>query len=397
MRYDFKTVVDRGAQASEKWAAMKSAAPDVGRDIVPFSIADMELKTAPEIIDGLVKYLKDDAILGYTVANDAYIRAVVDWMERRHAWDIDGSHICVSNGIIPALYDAVKAFSDPDDGVVLLTPVYYPFSSAIMRNGRRVVECPLVTDGSIYRIDFEALDTATRPDSVKLLMFCSPHNPVGRVWSRGELERVAEICLRNGVTILSDEIHMDLLMFDNVHTPMASISDEVAASTITCTSPSKTFNLAGMQASNIIISNGALRDKFRAEQGRSGFDCMGALAYRACEIAYDRAERWLDELLVHIEENYRELVRIMRARLPEAVVYPLEGTYLAWLDMRGFGYSHFDLETLMTKQAHVFMDEGYIFGAQGAGFERMNIACPRRVLTDALERMERALRDPHLE
>lgn len=190
---------------------------------------------------------------------------------------------------------------------------------------------------------------------------------------------------------------MDLLMFDNVHTPMASISDEVAASTITCTSPSKTFNLAGMQASNIIISNGALRDKFRAEQGRSGFDCMGALAYRACEIAYDRAERWLDELLVHIEENYRELVRIMRARLPEAVVYPLEGTYLAWLDMRGFGYSHFDLETLMTKQAHVFMDEGYIFGAQGAGFERMNIACPRRVLTDALERMERALRDPHLE
>lgn len=394
MKYDFKTVVDRGAQASEKWAAMRSALPEVGPEIVPFSIADMELKTAPEIIDGLVKYLKDDAILGYTVGDEAYWRAVTEWMERRHGWRVESGEICVSSGVIPALYDAVKAFTDPGDGVVIMPPVYYPFKSAIMRNGRHVIESPLVTDGARYSIDFEALDTATRPDSAKLLIFCSPHNPVGRVWSRAEVERVVDICLTNGVTIVSDEIHEDLLMFGAVHTPTASVSEAASRITVTCTAPSKTFNLAGMQASNIIIKDAELREKFRAEQGRSGFDCMGALAYRACEIAYTRAERWLDELIAHVEGNYRELVRIAGKIMPEAVIYPLEGTYLVWMDLRGFGLSHFDLEETLTKRAQVFMDEGYIFGVQGAGFERMNIACPRRVMTDALYRMEAALRAP---
>ena len=387
MQYDFTTVVNRHDQASEKWALMRRAVPDIGDDIVPFSVADMELKTAPEIIEGLIRYLSDDAILGYTVPYDAYHDVVAGWMARRHDWRIDGEWISVSNGVIPALYDLVKAFAEPGDGVVLLTPVYYPFYSAIERNGRTVVDCPLIDDSGAYKIDFDALERCARDPRAKLLIFCSPHNPVGRVWTRDELERVAEICIRHDVTIVSDEIHFDLVMPGYKHTVMANLSDEVASNVVTCTAPSKTFNLAGMQTANIVISDPSLRERYRAEQARSGFDCLNALGFRTCELAYTKCEAWLDALIEHVDGNRRALIDMMARHIPEIKIYPMEGTYLAWMDFRALGMTPDELEAFMTKKAHVFMDEGYIFGRAGEGFERMNIACPTRTMLDALERI----------
>ena len=391
MKYDFTTVVNRHDQASEKWALMRRIVPNLGDDVVPFSVADMELKTAPEIMEGLIRYLSDDAILGYTIPYDAYHEAVVGWMARRHDWHIEPDWISVSNGVIPALYDLVKAFAEPGDGVILLTPVYYPFYSAIERNGRTVVDCPLIDDSGAYKIDWGALERCARDPRAKLLIFCSPHNPVGRVWTRAELERVAEICIRHDVTIVSDEIHFDLVMPGHRHTVMASLSDEVAAHVITCTAPSKTFNLAGMQTANIVISDPSLRERYRAEQARSGFDCLNALGFRTCELAYTKCEAWLDALIEHVDSNRRSLTQFMARRIPEIKIYPMEGTYLAWMDFRALGMTPDELETFMTKKAHVFMDEGYIFGNAGRGFERMNIACPTQTMLDGAERIASAL------
>lgn len=388
--YDFQTVVNRHGQASEKWTNMRSQYPEVGDGIVPFSIADMELKHPPELVRGLIDYIAGDAVLGYTVPYKAYYDAVTGWMERRHGWEVDPDWISVSNGVIPALYDLVKALAGLGEGVILMTPVYYPFYGAVERNGRHVLDCPLLDVDGTYEIDFNLLEEiASRPDA-KLLLFCSPHNPVGRVWTRQELEGIGEICLRNGVTIISDEIHFDLVLPGHKHTVMACVSDELADAVVTCTAPSKTFNLAGMQTANIVIANPNLRAAYRAEQARSGFDCLNALGFRTCELAYTKCEPWLEELIGLIEHNRRQLADWLARCMPNVRMYPLEGTYLAWLDFRSLGMQAGGLEEFMTRSAQVFFDEGYIFGASGAGFERMNIACPTQVMLDALERIARA-------
>lgn len=389
--YDFTTVVNRHEQASEKWALMRRRLPDIGGDIVPFSVADMELKNPPEIIQGLIDYLARDAVLGYTVPYDSYLNAVRGWMARRHDWRVEKEWICVSSGVIPALYDLVKAFAGEGDGVILMTPVYYPFYSAVEKNGRRVLECPLTDTGGAYEIDFGLLEKLARDPRAKLLLFCSPHNPVGRIWKRDELARAGEICVQNGVTIVSDEIHFDLIQPGYEHTVMANISRELSGRVVTCTAPSKTFNLAGMQAANIIIENPALRDAFRAEQARSGFDCMAALGFRTCELAYTKCEGWLEELIGLIERNKRALADFLAEHLPEAKLYPLEGTYLAWIDFRALGMTPEELENFMIEKAQVFFDEGYIFGKAGEGFERMNLACPTETLLEGLRRISAAL------
>jgi len=391
MTYDFTTVVNRHAQSSEKWALMRSRFPGVDSGVVPFSVADMELKNPPEVIEGLIDYLGNNAILGYTVPYDAYHDAVVGWMARRHGWKIDAEWISVSSGVIPALYDLVKAFTREGERVILLTPVYYPFYSAVERNGRRVADCPLIDTGGAYEINFDLLERMAAEADTKLLLFCSPHNPVGRVWRRDELERVGEICVRNGVTIVSDEIHFDLVLNGYSHTVMAGISSELSKHVITCTAPSKTFNLAGMQTANIIIENPALREAFREEQARSGFDCLNALGFRACELVYTKCEGWLEELLRLIERNKRALEAFMAERLPGVRVYPLEGTYLAWIDFRALGMNAEALESFMIEKAQVFFDEGYIFGKAGEGFERMNIACPTETMLEGLGRINDAL------
>ena len=374
---------------SFKWNGMKRLYPDVPSGIVPFSVADMELKNPPEVIEGLKKYL-DEAILGYTGPTDAYYDAVISWMKRRHNWDIKKEWFVTTTGVVTGFQAAIKSVIEPGDGVIILSPVYYPFSSAIKRFDGEVVSVELINKNGEYFIDFDALKTACENPKNKMLLFCSPHNPIGRVWTKEELEQIGELCLKNDVIIVSDEIHHDLIMPGTTHTVFATLSKELEDHMIICTSPSKTFNLAGMQTSNILIPNETLREKYVAAINEISKTSLNALGYKACELAYNEAENWLEELLKLIQHNCDVVCKCMRTYFPEVVISLLQGTYLLWLDFRAFNLSKEALEEKMIKEALWFTDEGYLFGDGGIGFERINLACPTWVLEEALLRLRKA-------
>jgi putative C-S lyase len=391
MKYDFETLVSRKNMGSSKWNLMSKTNEKVTDDIVPFSVADMEFKNPPEIIDGLKKYL-DLSILGYTQATDEYYKAVCNWMEKRHEWKIKKEWIVEFSGVVPALYTIVRALTKEEDGVLIMTPVYYPFYKAIEDNKRKVVKSQLMLCEDHYEIDFEDLEEKAKLESTKLMILCNPHNPVGRVWSEEELIKIGKICIDNNVIIISDEIHFDLIMPGFKHTVFASISEEFANNSVICTAPSKTFNLAGLQTSNIIVPNKIIKDKIASERriasGNSGLNIFG---YKACEIAYNECEEWLDELIRVLDRNKSIVENFMKTHLPEIKVVNLEGTYLQWLDFRNLEKDHRSLEKFMTTEAMLFLDEGYVFGDEGRGFERINLACPSNVLEAALERLLKAV------
>lgn len=388
--YDFNTVIDRTNTGSAKWEAMKKSNPNVSQGVIPFSVADMELKNPPEVINGLKEYI-DSAVLGYTLPTENYLNAVCGWMKRRHNWNIKPEWIIGSAGVVEAFFSAIKALSSPNDGVIIMSPVYYPFYNAIEANGRAVVKNPLIKNGSTYVIDYDDLEKKAQNPKNKILLFCSPHNPVGRVWSKEELEKVGEICLRNNVLIISDEIHFDLIMPGHKHTVFATISEELANNMVVCTAPSKTFNIAGMQVSNIIIPNKRIRDAYMKEIESNGFFTLNILGYKACEIAYTKCEGWLDELIKLINHNHLELKKYIEENIPVIKVFDLEGTYLQWMDFSGLGLNKEELETFTQKEAQLFFDEGYMFGEEGIGFERMNLACPTKVLIEALKRLKKSV------
>lgn len=392
MKYDFETVIKRANTGSAKYEQMKGWNPNVSEDVVPFSVADMELKNAPEIIEGLKKYI-DSTILGYTMPTENYISSVCGWMKRRHNWDVKPEWIVGSPGVVGAFYSAIKAITEPGDGIIIMTPVYYPFFSAIGKNQRNLVRNPLIQDGDTYLVDYDDLEEKAKDPRNKVLLFCSPHNPVGRVWKRDELEKIADICLRNNVVIISDEIHFDLIMPGHEHIVFASISEAAANNMIVCTAPSKTFNLAGMHTSNIIIPNKEIRDMYLREVESNGFFSLNIMGYKACEIAYNECGEWLDELVGLVHHNHKVLKGFMNEHLPEVKVFPLEGTYLQWMDFNDLGYDKDELERLLHMEAEVFFDEGYVFGEEGNGFERMNIACPTKVMVEGLERLKKTLKN----
>lgn len=391
MKYDFETLINRANTGSSKWEQMKVWNPKVSENVIPFSVADMELKNPPQIIEGLKSYL-DSTILGYACPTNSYLEAVGGWMKRRHDWNIQTDWILTSPGVVKAFFNAIRALTQPGDGVIIMTPVYYPFYAAIKRNNRSLVKNPLINTGSSYLIDFEDLEKKAQDPQNKILLFCSPHNPVGRVWTQEELAKVGEICLRNNVLIISDEIHFDLIMPGHQHTVFASLGEELANITITCTAPSKTFNLAGMQTSNIIIPNQKLRNAYVKEVEAEGSFSLNILGYKACEIAYTECDEWLDELIQLVYHNHLELKTYLEANLPQIKVYELEGTYLQWMNFRELGLDRHALEELMHSKAELFFDEGYVFGDEGNGFERMNIACPTNFMMQALERLKTAIR-----
>lgn len=388
MKYDFETCTDKRKSGSVKWRAMLKKYPDIPDGIVPLSVADMEFRTAPEIVKGLQEYLENNA-LGYTEATDSYYAAVQGWMKQRHHWNVERSWIVTTPGIVLALGLAVRAFTQPGDGVIVMTPVYYPFFLVAEQQGRRIAENVLLNRGGRYEIDFEDLENKAKDPGNKLLLLCSPHNPVGRVWTREELRRIGDICKKHGVLVVADEIHNDLVLPGHAHTVFLQAGD-FADNAIICTAPSKTFSLAGMQDSNIIIPDRELREAFVREKRQNGLLELSALAYRACELAYTRCGGWLDALLQVLDRNRQLTEKFAERFLPKAVVSPLEGTYLMWLDLRGYGYTPQELERRMVK-AYLFLDEGYIFGKPGEGFERLNVACPSAVLEAALARLETAL------
>lgn len=389
--YDFTTVVDRKEHGSSKWKGMQVLNSRVPEGIVPFSVADMELRNPPEVIAGLKRCL-DEVILGYSVATPAYQAAVCGWMKRRHNWEIRKDWIVECNGVVPALYTAVNAFTEPGDGVIMLTPVYYPFYMAVEQNDRKIVGSGLIERDGRYYIDFDDLEKKAKDPKNKLVFFCNPHNPVGRVWERDEIERFGKICIENGVQVVSDEIHFDLIMPGYKHVVYSTISSEFGDTAIICTAPSKTFNLAGMQTSNIIIKNPDIRKRFSAALDKTGFFTLNTLGYAACEIAYTQCEKWLEELLVVLDRNRATVEEYMKKHIPQIKVFKLEGTYLQWWDCRGLGMDHKELEQFMIKDALLFLDEGYIFGEQGEGFERINLACPTETLVQALDRLRDALK-----
>lgn len=389
MKYDFETLVDRTNTGSEKWDMMKGELTDASSVIVPFSIADMEFKPAPEIVEGLKKYL-DEAILGYTGPTDAYYSAVIRFMERRHNFSPKKKWIIESAGIVPALQQMVAAFTRPEDSVLIMQPVYHPFSSAVTENHRRLVVSELVVKGDTYEIDFEDFEKKAALPDVTLLILCSPHNPVGRVWTKEELIRISDICLRNHVFIISDEIHFDIIMPGYVHVSMGNLEEKYLNNCAICTAPTKSFNIAGLQVSNLIIPNEEYRNKITAARG---YYALNIISYKACELAYNCCEAWLDEMITYIDSNRRLVEEFISERLPMVKTFELQGTYLLWMDFTSLGMEAEELETFMKQKALLFMDEGYIFGESGRGFERLNLACPGWVLIKALERLEKAIKE----
>lgn len=395
MKYDFETLVDRSQNGSAKWNGMKDHNPAVAKNIAPLSVADLDLKLAPEIAEGMLEFMQNNPVFGYTNGTAAYYDAVINWMKDKHNYQVEKEWIVLSNGVVPALSDGVTAFTEENDGVIIFTPVYYPFYRAIELNNRRVQRCPLINHENSYQIDFDKFEELAKQANTKLLILCNPHNPVGRVWTKEELEKIADICLNNGIIILSDEIHEDLTMPGYTHYPIAVLSEVIGDITVTCTAPSKSFNIAGLQGSNIIIKNKELRAKFIAQQEKKGFFTLNTLSFEATRLAYTKGDAWLAEFKTLIHHNYDILVDFIKKNLPSVTVYPLEGTYLAWLDFRNLGYDYLELEKRMIA-ADLYLDEGYVFGQEGEGFERINIACPTWVLKEALERLKNAFSGPQV-
>ena len=390
MKYDFTTAPNRRESGSSKWEGMKALNPNVPEEVIPLSVADMELKNPPEIIEGVKDYL-DEAVLGYPCGTEAFFNAVTSWTKRRYGWETKKEWLITTPGIVNAFHQAVLAYTQPGDGVILLTPVYYPFSFAIKRNDREEVRSPLINVNGRYEIDFEDLEAKAKDPKNKLIIFCSPHNPVGRVWSREELERVGRICIDNDVFIISDEIHCDLIMPGYNHTVMAAMSGEFLNHTMTCIAPSKTFNLAGMQSSCIFIPNEERRNRYLEQLLHTAqSNRLHVLSYKSTELAYTKCDDWLDECLELIDTNRKAVEAFIAEKLPQIKVTPLEGTYLMWLDCRDLGIDYKELERINVEEAYFFTDEGYIFGPEGEGFERINIACPTEKLMEAMERMANA-------
>lgn len=387
MAYDFTTLPDRWDAGAFKYEDMKKKKPDVSRDAVPLSVADMEFLDPPEVMEGLKRYL-DHNVLGYTGPTEGYFSAVQSWMERRHGFRPEKDWFITSPGIVPALYELVKALTAPGEGVLMLSPVYHPFRFAAQEQGREAVFCPLIERERTYDIDFDLFEKLCAQPQVKLFLLCSPHNPVGRIWTREELVRLGDICLEHDVVMVADEIHGDLILPGYTFTSVGTLPEQYLNNAILCTAPSKTFNLAGMQCSNLFVPNGALREKLKQE---GHYPTLTALGYESCRLAYTYGEAWLESLRTVLGENKKLVEGYLAKNIPVIQPFELMGTYLMWLDCRGLGLSKDALEKAMI-DGELFFDEGYIFGSEGAGFERLNLACPAWVLQKAMDKLSAVVR-----
>ena len=329
----------------------------------------------------------EHGIFGYSAADQTYYDALAAWFERGFGYRVEKEWVTQSPGVVFAIAAAIRAFTSEGDGVLIQRPVYYPFSNMIRGNGRVIINNQLTLLGGRYYIDFDDFERKIVENSVKLFIFCSPHNPVGRVWQRGELVRLGEICLKHSCLVVSDEIHCDFVYPGSRHTVFASILPEFAENTVTCTAPSKTFNLPGLQVSNIIIQNSEVRVKFAKEIRGTGFDEMNILVLAACRGAYARGEGWLDALRAYLAGNLDFLRAFLLENVPQVKLIEPDGTYLVWLDFRELGLTARELDRLIVEKARLWLDGGSMFGEEGAGFQRINIACPRAVLRRALERL----------
>lgn len=388
--YDFDQVIDRRGTSSLKY----DFGPErKGRDdLLPLWVADMDFRLPDEILNEICKRTAH-GIFGYTDPKPDYKESVRKWFSDKHGWEIEPDWITVTPGVVYAISTAIRAFTERGDAVIIQQPVYYPFSECITDNGRKLVNSQLIYENGRYRMDYEDFEKKVLENKVRLFLLCSPHNPVGRVWTREELEKIGEICLKHNVIIFADEIHCDITYPGAAHIPLASISRELADCAIVGTSPSKTFNMAGLQVSNIIIPNPKLRNQFRKENGAAGYSQANVLGLTACKAAYDLGDLWYREMLAYLKENLDYVRDFLKKHLPQIHMIEPEGTYLVWLDFSELGLSHNQLEKLIIEKARLWLDAGFIFGKETAMFERINIACPKSVLEQALTQLENAVNE----
>jgi len=388
MNYDFDTVIDRRNTNSVKWDLARERFGLEG--VLPMWVADMDFRTPQPVADSL-KRMVETGVFGYSTVPESYYRAVSAWLRKRHGWNTEHDWIVLTPGVMTGVHIAIKAFTSPGDRVIVHTPTYYPFFRAITNNGCEILDSPMRVEGGKYKIDFHDLER--RIDRrTRLTILCSPHNPIGRVWEREELMELGQLCLDRDITVVSDEIHSDIVYDGFKHIPFASISEAFASRSVVCTAASKTFNLPGLRTSGIIIPNGSLRETFTETLRTCGISSPNMLGVAATEAAYRFGEPWLDELLHYLEGNLDLLEKYAAESIPGLRVTRPEGTFLAWLDFRGCGIDAERLGSFVREEARVGLQPGTLFGCREEGFERMNIGCPRSLLEEGLKRIAEAVR-----
>jgi cystathionine beta-lyase len=395
VKYDFDCVYNRKKTDCYKW----DLAPHIfgHEDVIPMWVADMDFPTAQPIVDAL-KERAEHPFYGYTHPGPSVVDSVVERMKRKFNWEIEGEWVVFTPGVVPALHTAIRSLTHPGDGVIIQEPAYHPFFPAVTGSGCQIVNNNLkLVDGRYYH-DFEDLENKFLPPTgrlrrsprIKTILFCNPHNPVGRLWNVDEITRLGEIALDNGIPVISDEIHCELLFKGHKHTPFATISGEFEQNSITCMSPSKTFNLPGLAVSSIIIPNKKFREGFK-EIASGIVSEPNLFGFTALEASYRHGDEWLDQVLDYLQGNLDLLMEYTEANIPGVEVIEPQGTYLIWMDFRGLGMDPVDLGKFMLDKAKVALEDGFIFGKAGNGFMRMNIACPRPILKEALKRIEQAV------
>lgn len=385
--YNFDDLIDRRNTNCMKWDRLEELFGGTG--LLPLWVADMDFSAPPAVLKA-IKERTNHPIFGYNYSSDEYYQAVISWMKRRHNWNIDREWILFTPGVVPALSYSVKAYTEPDDNIIIQSPVYQPFYTTIENNGRNIITNPLIYRDGRYFMDYEDLE-AKIDSKTKLLILCSPHNPVGRVWTKEELTKLGEICLKNDIIIISDEIHFDIVYKGYDHTVLANVSPEIRERCIICTAPSKTFNIAGLQISNIIIPNNELREKYSLELEKDHIIRPNVFGEGALVAAYNESEDWLDSLLEYLEKNRDFFISFVDKNIPQLKVVKPEGTYLLWVDFSDLGMNSEELRDFLVHKCKLAVNPGEMFGKESGLFQRFNIGCPRSILEEALIRIEKAV------
>ncbi len=382
MKYDFDEIVNRRGTNSVKWDEAKE------EGVIPMWVADMDFKAAPCILEALKKRV-DHGVFGYTIVPDSYYESVISWFERRHQWHIERDWIIYTSGVVPAISAIIKALTEPGDKVLVQTPVYNCFFSSIRNNGCTTAENALVRKGNSYEIDFDDFERQAADENTKVFLLCNPHNPAGRVWTPEELSRMNDICLRHGVKVIADEIHCELVMPGHEFTPFAAVSKACQDNCITTNSPTKSFNIAGLQIANIITNNAEDRQKIDRAININEVCDVNPFGVIALQAAYNEGEDWIDQLNVYLWENYQALKTFFKDNLPQLEVIDLEGTYLVWVNVRATGMSGNELTEKLLKEGKVFVNRGSMYGkTTGEDYIRINIAMPRSLMLEGLKRMK---------
>ncbi|WP_078555585.1 MalY/PatB family protein [Bacillus alkalicellulosilyticus] len=382
----FDKVWDRSNSQSMKWDGVDRLYG--GEDLWPMWVADMDFKAPEEVITALRKRV-DHGIFGYPNKTESLDIAVIEWLEKRYRWNVTKGDITYTSGVVPAIHQLILAFTNKQDKIIIQPPVYYPFFKVVTNNDRTLVENPLQFDGTQYHMDFEHLESVI-DSKTKMLILCSPHNPVGRVWTEEELQRLATICIKHDLLLISDEIHADLIFKNHTHTSIATLSDEIAKRTFTCLAPSKTFNLAGIQASFVVTTNNDLKRKFDHQLSQQFLNMTNNFSSVATEASYRHGESWLEELILYVMDNVKVASDYISQYMPKIKIVQPQGTYLIWLDCSELEMTSTERKKWWRDEAKVALSHGIVFGKEGEAFERINLACPKEILLEGLSRMRKA-------